>query len=266
MFGVAVPLLTRLHCLNYEYETLTFILQSSLDMARILDSTSGSSILESFMAFVLPDRRFYAMSSWASLSKQALKYDVIVIRWGCLCLASLKYASRSRKADHGRTWCLLARLASCVKEVPGELGRLAESLEKPLYDGGRQRDIYPLPLVSFARVDYILDRPSSVTDGMLEYINAVIVVLIFTYGVRAPVHLPRTGRSGQLSSTQTVLIKRVIASCEQLASRLATCVPQHSSCEDAWMSFERAGHVKSVALLADKVDNINNAGACDPLL
>ena len=265
-FNVQVPRLTMRMLTTYESETLTRIVGMSLSMARDIDSTLDVNLSRLFCRDLTRDVSLYARRAWEAIVVGLQRQDRSAIGWARLYWRALNDESKltvNAMRSH-RTWCLLGQLVDCVWSAPGELGRLSNSLHEPAYDRARQRDIYPLPLVSLAQVETGFNCAGEVLPAAHRYINAVIVVLNFTYGVRAPVHLPR---SRKLPKTQATVVARVIESCRQLAERLNTSLPPSFSYgdKDAWSCFEHGGMSKSVPLVASKVDNLVKAGSCDPL-
>lgn len=76
-------------------------------------------------------------------------------------------------------------------ELAGGLGQLGDSLTAPAFTGKRQRDIYHLPFGKGRRLNEVFHGGCAVIGDAIIFVNAVIIVLNYTYGVRAPMRLPR---------------------------------------------------------------------------
>jgi hypothetical protein len=107
----------------------------------------------------------------------------------------------------------------------------------------------------------VFNREQIVIDEALTFINAVIAILNFLYGIRAPVRLPT---ASTLTAAQSDVVKRISRACKELAIRLSSAPPSFKSCSEAWAAFHQPNANTSVPLNAKLVDNLVKAGTCDP--
>ena len=138
---------------------------------------------------------------------------------------------------------LLGSLAKHVFQDPNDLGSLARSLRDDSPTMTRQRDLFPLPLSSCKS----------------EFSKAVVVVLNFLYGVRAPVRFPQ-----RLSLAQQSALLNVECCVEEFVARLGVC-PSCDKADASWSAFEPKVDGR-LELIASQVDCPEEAGACDPMM
>ena len=138
---------------------------------------------------------------------------------------------------------LLDGLAKAVFGDAGALGEVARSLRDGTPRKTRQRDLFPLPL-STCRSDFA---------------RAVVAVLNFLYGVRAPVLVPR-----RVSAAQQAALDNIDACLQEFTVRLLAC-PAGSLDLDGWEAFEPDAGEERLELDAARVDCPERAGTCDPL-
>ena len=111
---------------------------------------------------------------------------------------------------------LLDSLAAAVFGDPGALGAVARSLRDAAPRATRQRDLFPLPLSKCGS----------------DFAKAMVAVLNFLYGVRAPVLVPR-----RVSAAQRAALDNIEAGLREFTVRLLSCSSGPLE-PDAWDVFE----------------------------
>ena len=143
----------------------------------------------------------------------------------------------------GAAGMLLDDLASAVFADHGDLGEIARSLRDAVPRTSRQRDIFPLPLGSCRS----------------EFAKAMVAVLNFLCGVRAPVHVAR-----RVTVAQQSALDSIDACLCGFSARLRSCCPGSPDAA-AWDVFEPDAAEPRLELVAARVDCPDRVGTCDPL-
>ncbi len=138
---------------------------------------------------------------------------------------------------------LLNGLAKAVFADTGALGAVARSLRDGALRETRQRDLFSLPF----------------STCRSEFAKAMVAVLNFLYGVRAPVMVPR-----RVSAAQQAALGNIDACLQEFSARLLSC-PPGSLDVDAWDAFEPDAGEAKLELDAARVDCPERVGTCDPL-
>ena len=157
-----------------------------------------------------------------------------------------------------KVW-LFYRLALAAKTGTGVLGEfLCNSLPVQPPVRTRQRDVFPLALLGGSML-----KPVGMTSGrwsvLLQFINVVIGILNWLHGIK------QTVPTGKHTFAQQAVLKNIVDRTVWTLTRL-----QHA--QDGWERFVpdfvpgfTAGTTSFQDLVADRVDNLQAAGLCDPL-
>mmetsp|Transcript_39239 Transcript_39239/g.104782 ORF Transcript_39239/g.104782 Transcript_39239/m.104782 type:complete len:816 (+) Transcript_39239:142-2589(+) len=178
-------------------------------------------------------------------------------RNACRRQAWFRRPSRSHDALPGDRLQLLARVVRAACELPGAFLRHRLGRGPPL--SGRQRDIFPLPLLGVK--DEL--RPSGALPRRWEihreFANCSLAALNFLYGVRlAPGASKRT-------AAQTDVLRRVLSRVIDFGRRLEEAVDGNwEHLLPDWVTgVPRPGKARYDDLVASRVDNLEQAAGID---
>ena len=150
-----------------------------------------------------------------------------------------------------KVW-LFYRLALAAKTGTGVLGELCNSLPVQLPVRAPQRDLFPLAPLGGSML-----KPVDMTSGrwsvLLQFINVVIGILNWLHGIK------QTVPTGKHTFAQQAVLKNIVDRTVWTLTRL-----QHAQ-EAVCARFCARFHCRYKNLVADRVDNLQAAGLCDPL-
>ncbi len=153
-------------------------------------------------------------------------------------------------------WQVLGRVgkALCSHEA---LTALRVALASTVELGRRQRDLFPLGLLTSDEL--VLHWPSLADWAVpaLDYLNGVILGLNWLYGLKASA---RVGR--RHSGLQLAALDSVVASAVELHAHLGQSLPERGAA--GWSHFERGATVAPLHLNATAVAVPDCAGTCNP--
>ncbi|CAK9033355.1 unnamed protein product [Durusdinium trenchii] len=185
-----------------------------------------------------------------------LQYLIMLVLLRALWLAWRADGHSTIPSD--KVW-LFYRLALAAKTGTGVLGEfLCNSLPVQPPVRTRQRDVFPLAPLGGSML-----KPVDMTSGrwsvLLQFINVVIGILNWLHGIK------QTVPTGKHTFAQQAVLKNIVDRTVWTLTRL-----QHA--QDGWERFVpdfvpgfTAGTTSFQDLVADRVDNLQAAGLCDPL-
>ena len=174
----------------------------------------------------------------------------------------LVFASDQTLPDHtlasasASTWKVLRSLGSalCEHSMFAELANSLRSATKPL---DRERELFPLPIISVDFIGQLSAIASGEIDDVREYLLGVVVGLNWLYGFRG-----HAMALGSPSSAQRAAHDVVIAAAIDFHSRL---VASFDSCVDGgWRNFEDKDDAPRLTLIASAVAVPDCAATCTP--
>ena len=153
-------------------------------------------------------------------------------------------------------WDALGALGDKLCAEPG-FAELHAALRSPQQALGRQRDLFPLPLVSSVMIAELTGGAHESVNGAQRYIDAVVVGLNMLHGVHADNIRCTRPTVAQLESHGII-----VAAALDLHKRLRDSISDRRN--EGWESFEQAGSTPPLALVADAVSVPSCAATCDP--
>jgi hypothetical protein len=159
-----------------------------------------------------------------------------------------------------RAWKLLGDLGREIFDDRGGLGQLARSL-KAHRSSSRvvPRELFPLPFVCLGAATSS-SIPKAGHDDASDFISAVVVVLNYLYGIKCGTTLPARANCIQRAAQEHIVDRAV-----HFASRLASATWEHQDDTRILSSMERSGERERLDLVADLVDNLDEAAQFDPM-
>ena len=170
-------------------------------------------------------------------------------------------ADRHADVPQDRVW-LLDRLRHAAVHDTGRFGHFVAGFA-PGPTSGRQRDVFPL-----APVSGLEHKPAGMLVGrwrvLLSFINVIVAALNWLYGVKLGARAP-----AKHTACQRTVVANVVARANSVLDRLQAV--ENGTWERFLPDFVarplRPAAVASsfLDLVADRVDNLEAAGLCDPL-
>ena len=165
--------------------------------------------------------------------------------------AEAKSAKRARSV-----WSALGSLGRAVCEH-FTFSDLHKSLRLPPRTPARQRDLFPLPLISLSGIRDRLGIAGDIVIDACHYLEGVVVGLNWMYGIRV------CGVSvGNLTEAQRTAHCVILAAAELLFERMVDGVDDRLS--NGWHAFEQKGEAPRLDLIASAVAVPECAATCSP--
>ncbi len=153
-------------------------------------------------------------------------------------------------------WKVLGRIGTALSSHEA-LAVLRAALGTPAGLGGRQRDLFPLGLLSSDELALHWPSLAAYAVPALNYLNGVILGLNWLYGLKASV---LGGR--RHSGLQLAALNSVVTSALELHAHLVQSFPDRDA--GGWSHFERGATAAPLRLDAAAVAVPDCAGTCNP--
>lgn len=157
---------------------------------------------------------------------------------------------------------LLDKLRRCLESSAGALGNYCtEARQISLPSVGRQRDLFPLPLIqaSFQKPSSLVTWRCNILRG---FANSVVLALNFLYRASS-----RNGLPSRVTGAQSDVHCRIVERCVDLLHRLERCTAgRWEHLVPSWVQgADLPEGVRYGELQSHRVDVLPSAALCDPL-